>query len=108
MTEIAITYEDHGKTIEAHVGTLLSVKLNESPTTGYVWSNKTPGDVLALQNTDFSSLTSGTLGGTGMRTLQFMVKKPGNTLLLLKQMREWEGDSSAIKEFSVSIHAVQP
>jgi|GEM_PF-687045 len=101
-----LSYEDNGKSIETLVGSELIVRLEESPTTGYVWINKTIGDALTLKNTEFSAALVGMLGGTGLRTLNFVVSKTGTSTLLLKQMREWEGESSVIKEFSVTIHAV--
>ena len=101
-----LSYEDNGKSIETLVGSELIVRLEESPTTGYVWINKTIGEVLTLKNTEFSAALVGMLGGTGWRTLSFVVSKTGTSTLLLKQMREWEGESSVIKEFSVTIHAV--
>ena len=107
MAETVLTYEDNGRAIETLVGTNLIVRLEESPTTGYVWINKTAGDVLLLQNTDFSPVLPGLVGGTGLRTLRFVVSKLGKSTLLLKQMREWEGESSAAEVFSVTIQAVQ-
>ncbi len=101
-----LSYEDNGKSIETLVGSELIVRLEESPTTGYVWINKTIGEVLTLKNTEFSAALVGMLGGTGWRTLSFVVSKTGTSTLLLKQMREWEGESSVIKEFSITIHAV--
>ena len=101
-----LSYEDNGKSIETLVGSELIVHLEESPTTGYVWINKTVADALTLKNTEFSAALVGMLGGTGCRTLSFVVSKTGTSTLLLKQMREWEGESSVIKEFSVTIHAI--
>jgi predicted secreted protein len=64
------------------------------------------GDVLILQNSDFFSKAAlGIVGGNGLRTLRFVVSKRGEALLLLKQIREWEEDSSAIRVFSVTINS---
>ena len=108
VDEIILTFKDNGKTLETHVGASLSVRLEEAPTTGYLWINKTVGDVLLFQDSDFSPASQGIVGGSGLRTSRFTVDKPGNTTLLLKRMREWEGDSSAVEVFSVSIHATRP
>lgn len=105
VDEIILTIQDNGKTIETPVGTRLSVRLEEAPTTGYVWVNKTVGDVLIFQDSDFSQAAQGIVGGSGLRTSRFVVGKPGNATLLLKRMREWEGDSSALEVFSASVHA---
>lgn len=109
VVEKFLTYQDNGKSIDTLVGICLTVQLEESPTTGYVWVNKTAGDFLLLQNTDYSPAPlPGVVGGAGLKTLQFVVSKAGKTTLLLKQMREWEGDSSVVEVFSVTINAVNP
>ncbi|MDD5267835.1 MAG: protease inhibitor I42 family protein [Methylococcales bacterium] len=109
VADTVLTYQDNGKSIDTLVGNCLTVQLKESPTTGYVWVNKTTGDVLLLQNTGFSPASPpGVLGGAGMRMLRFMVSKAGKSTLLLKQMREWEGESSSVEVFSVTINAKQP
>ena len=109
MDETVLNYENNGKSIETHVGAILTVRLKESPTTGYVWINKTVGDALLMQESDFSPTSPGIIAGApGLRTLRFVVNKPGNATLLLKRMRDWEGDASAVEVFSISIHATQP
>ena len=109
VDDTVLTYQNNGKSIDTLVGNCLTVQLKESPTTGYVWANKTTGDVLLLQNTDFSPASSaGVVGGAGLRTLRFIVSKAGKSILQLKQMREWEEESSAIEVFSVTINAKQP
>ncbi len=106
LVETVLTGKDNGRSIELSVGRSLTVELDESPTTGYVWVNKTVGDVLILQNSDFFSKAAlGIVGGNGLRTLRFVVSKRGEVLLLLKQMREWEEESSAIRVFSVTINS---
>jgi predicted secreted protein len=106
LVETVLTGKDNGRSIELSVGRSLTVELDESPTTGYIWVNKTVGDVLIIQNSDFSSKAAlGIVGGNGLRTLRFVVSKRGEALLLLKQMREWEEESSAIRVFSVTINS---
>lgn len=107
MTETVLTHADNGKSVATPVGTSLSVQLNESPTTGYVWANKTTGDALILEGSDFSPAAPNLMGGGGQRTLRFLVAKPGTATLLLKLMREWEGESSATEVFAVEIRASQ-
>jgi predicted secreted protein len=106
VEEVILTIQDNWKTIDLPVGASLSVRLEEAPTTGYVWINRTVGDVLIFQDSDFSQSLQGIIGGSGLRTSRFVVGKPGNAILLLKRMREWEGESSVLEVFSVSIHAI--
>jgi predicted secreted protein len=104
MTETTVTDEDKGKTIDIYLDNFLSVTLNESPTTGYVWVNKTDGENLLLHSSDFLPSNLGVVGGAGLRTLRFLAKKSGDTRLFLTHIREWEGASSAIDEFFVTVH----
>jgi inhibitor of cysteine peptidase len=105
MTERILTRADNGHSIAMPVGASLSIQLDESPTTGYVWANKTAGDALLLEGSDFAPAAPNLMGGGGQRTLRFLVAKPQTSTLLLKLMREWEGDSSVVEVFSVEIRA---
>jgi len=107
MAETILTDQDNGRSIEAPVGTNLIVRLEESPTTGYGWINKTDDDVLHLNNTEFSFASPDIVGGAGVRTFGFMVNKLGKSTLLLKRVRQWEGESSATEVFSVTIQAIK-
>lgn len=108
MSETRLTREDHGKSIEVYVGASVVITLQESPTTGYVWINQTTGDMLTLATADFTAAAPEVMGGAGLRTLRFTVNHPGQVTLLLKRMREWEGESSVVEIFSIDIQAVQP
>ena len=109
VTNIILTSKQNDGSIDVLVGNILTVQLAESPTTGYVWINKTSGKVLSLEKSDFTpNASEGIVGGSGQRTLRFTVSHPGRSNLQLKLMREWEGESSAVAAFSVSIHAIQP
>lgn len=108
MTEIILAREDRGASLEILVGSEIAVRLEESPTTGYVWVNKTAGDVLTLLDSEFAPAAPGLIGGSGLRTLKFTVAKPGSAILSLKRMREWEGETSALEDFSVTVRAVAP
>ncbi|PPD47262.1 MAG: hypothetical protein CTY13_05920 [Methylobacter sp.] len=107
MAETILTDQDNGRLIEVPVGTGLIVRLDESPTTGYVWINKTAEDVLHLNSTEFSSASPDIVGGAGLRTFGFMVNKLGKSTLLLKRMRDWKGESAATEVFSVTIQAIK-
>jgi inhibitor of cysteine peptidase len=108
VSEIVLTSTDHGRSISVPVGSVLIVHLPESPTTGYAWADKTVGDILRQERSDFSADSRGLMGGGGERTLRFLVVDPGTTTLTLKQMRDWEAESSVTAIFSVVIHAKQP
>lgn len=90
MAETILTDQDNGRSIEAQVGASLIVRLEESPTTGYVWINKTADDVLHLNSSEFSSASLDAVGGTGgIDTLRLFLYKTTRNLL------GWTGDTGA-------------
>jgi inhibitor of cysteine peptidase len=105
MPETLLSMDDNGKAIDVAVGASLRVRLDESPTTGYAWANKTVGDVLILDDSGYSLTTAQPVGGGGVRTLRFRVNKSGTTTLSLKLLRQWEGEASVVDTFSVAVRA---
>ena len=108
MSETALTRADHGKTVAATVGSTLSVGLDESPTTGYTWANRSAGDVLSLDGSDFALASGAAVGGGGRRSLRFSVVAAGTVTLRLLLLRGWEADSCAVDEFAVLVVATPP
>ncbi len=104
MSKITLTEADKGKFIEVHKGDEIVIQLKENPTTGYRWAvDKTDNTVLALQNLGFSPTPGTGIGGGGTRTFTFIVKQPGTVQLQLKLWREWQGDSSIIDRYDVTL-----
>lgn len=108
MADTLLTRSDNGKAIDVKVGAGVTVRLDESPTTGYAWANKTAGDVLRLADSGHSMAAISSVGGGGVRTLRFRVEKSGSATLSLKLLRAWEGEASAIDAFSVAVRAGPP
>ncbi len=108
MSEIVLTRADHGKTLAVTVGSALSVGLDESPTTGYAWADRSQGPVLSLKSSNFALASRAGVGGGGRRSLRFSVAAPGTTTLRLVLVRAWETDASAVDEFAVSVVATPP
>ena len=93
--------KDNGRTIEILSGGLVAVSLNENPTTGYRWElEKTSG--LEIVSDQFQS-TGDAIGADGIRVFQFRAISVGRSELHLKNWRKWEGDSSVINRFDVTI-----
>ena len=105
MQETLATIENNGQSINISVGRMLSVRLPESPTTGYAWAIRGGTEVLTLKASDFTPAASGALGGAGMRTLIFTAQAPGTTTLRLALVRDWETNVPAVEEFSLTVHA---
>lgn len=77
--ETALTQADDGRTVDARVGDTLRIRLNENPTTGYLW-RAVVSDGLVIIRTEYApDDRSGTLAGSGgVRTWTLQVTKPGS------------------------------
>jgi inhibitor of cysteine peptidase len=104
MSTITLTQADKGKSITVHTGDEIVIMLPENPTTGYRWAiDQTDENMLIAQTPTFSSTPGGAIGSGGTRTFTFTAKQPGTAHLQLKLLRAWQGDSSIIDRYDVTI-----
>jgi predicted secreted protein len=97
---MTLTGADRGRRVEVGAGTVVGVRLPETPTTGYRWTVEAAG---GLELVGDRADPAGAIGGTGARELQFRATAPGSHELRMKQWREWEGEGSVIDRFAVTI-----
>jgi inhibitor of cysteine peptidase len=103
MPTISITDGDNNRSFDAQVGDQITVRLEESATTGYRWElERLDHAIVTPKQTDFTPLSTA-VGGGGELILEFEALQPGVTELALKLWRSWEGESSVINRFSVKI-----
>jgi inhibitor of cysteine peptidase len=98
---------DNGKSIVAKVDDEIAIALPSNPTTGYLWQVDTV-DTAALQilSDDFTTgAATNVVGQGGTQTLRFRVLKEGQSTLVLKYWRSFEGDSSIVDRFTVTVTA---
>lgn len=99
-----LSASDNGKTVTVHSGDEIVITLDENPTTGYVWAiDKTDDSVLTLKSSDYTGSGVPLAGAGGTRTFTFTAAKAGTVDLALKDWRSWEGDSSIVGHFGVTI-----
>jgi len=91
---------DRGRTITIAAGTTVTLRLKESPTTGYRWGVESMG---GLELVSDRSEPGAAVGAAGVRVLQFRTLRAGTHRLLMKNWRDWEGEKSAIDRFEVVI-----
>ncbi|HEX8069720.1 MAG TPA: protease inhibitor I42 family protein [Pyrinomonadaceae bacterium] len=102
MPDRVLTQADNGGAVEVKQGEVISIRLEENPTTGYRWAvDQTDEQILELQNSAYASAGGG-IGGGGARTMSFRAKKTGTAPLRLKYRREWEKDSPQ-GQFNVTV-----
>ena len=96
---------DTGTSRSVRVGELTTVRLPESPTTGYRWESDELGAGLLLVEDRFEGATT-PRGSGGERVLVLRAVSTGPAALRLVNRRSWGGDEPA-EEFSVQFD-VQP
>jgi inhibitor of cysteine peptidase len=96
---------DTGTSQSVRIGELTTVRLPESPTTGYRWEPDELGAGLLLVEDRFEGATT-PRGSGGERVLVFRAVATGPAALRLVNRRRWASDAPA-EEFSVRFE-VQP
>ncbi len=99
-----LTQADNGKTVLARSGDQLVLRLDENPTTGYLWVLEGDvGPVLEVLDAQYVQTAAAGIGGGGQRVWTLKAKNTGSVGLLMKLRRAWEGDKSIVKRFEVTI-----
>ncbi len=98
-----LTATNSGGSVETGVGEVVAVQLPENPTTGYRWMVEAGDGLEEIGST--SSQAGSAVGAAGVREFQFRVSRAGSHNLRLKHWRDWEGESSVIGRFNVTIVA---
>jgi predicted secreted protein len=102
--QLTLTETDAGKTFVAHTGDQITIQLAANATTGFAWAiDKTDTTVLALQRETYTPYPGGAIGSGGTAVFIFRAQHPGTVHLQLKYWRSWEGDSSIVKRYDVTI-----
>ena len=96
-----LSEQDNGHTITVDVGSIITVRLKEMPTTGYRWIVEA-ADGLEQVSNRFQEAGEAA-GAAGMRVLQYRATWVGSYGLRVQNRREWEGAESAIEEFTATI-----
>ena len=90
--------------IAAHKGDIIEVQLDETPTAGYSWEvDNIDSNIVKLQSSDYKLYNEGGIGGSGMRTMVFLVDGHGNGKIRLRNSQRWSGD--IYRKFELSVNA---
>jgi len=101
---LTLTHADNGKSITMQVNDHLIVSLDENPTTGFQWVlDSGGGDWMKLQASEYIPAAKSGVGGGGQRLLTFKAQRPGSGRLQLKLWRQWEGESSIVERFTLTL-----
>lgn len=93
MRNIEINENFNLKIIEVEPGDTLTIKLQESPTTGYVWEitelNKEDVDLI---NRNYQISEGAGIGGGGIKTFDLRVLKKVAGKMRFENRRRWEAE----------------
>jgi len=107
VSEVVLTQLDNEKPVSINTNDVITIKLEENPSTGYSWAiAKNNDEILSLLSSDYfqPQAQAPVLGAPGERTFTFKAKRAGNVNLALKYWRAWAGDSSIASQFKTAIH----
>ncbi|MBL8351135.1 MAG: protease inhibitor I42 family protein [Burkholderiaceae bacterium] len=106
MAETLLTREHDGQTVIAPVGSTLVLVLDESPTTGHVWVDRSEGGGLTAAGDEFSPARAGVAGAGGEHRFRWRVLQPGIHRLQLALVQPWAGGAPPADRYTVTVHAV--
>ena len=95
-----LTQRDNGSTIMIGIGDIVSLRLSENPTTGYRWHLES---LYGFKQIKDDNETEAGIGAGGARVIDLQAKKVGSYSVRLKKWRNWEGESSIIDRFNVTV-----
>jgi len=106
-TNIDLTEQNDGQTIDIHLGQSLVVSLPENATTGYRWAIDHVDTAIVEVREGEPQYGSGAIGSGGRAQWVFAPKAPGTTSIALKRWRHWEGDRSIVERFRIELRVLQ-
>lgn len=105
MAVIGLEKADGGRVVEARPGDEVTVRLSETPTSGYRWEADADAPSALVPATDEYLPGDAALGGSGTRVFHYAVADAGTATIRLIHRRAWEPATEAIETFEVTVRA---
>jgi inhibitor of cysteine peptidase len=104
---VSLAAADDGRNVRVALDGSIVVRLESNPSTGYSWAVDTVDEtILTLEIDTYTAATGGAVGQGGMQELQFRAAGTGQSDVVLKYWRPWEGDASIVERFSIAVTVV--
>jgi inhibitor of cysteine peptidase len=104
MSTVTLTQADNGRSVEVKPGTIIVIQLAENPTTGFRWAvDQIDEQIVPIVRVDYTTAAGGGIGGGGTRSFTLRAEHAGTMQLQLKLWRDWEGETSIVARFTVTI-----
>ena len=107
---LTVTEHNNGDTVQVALGTILILKIEGIPGTGYAWHvvKAKPNLLTMIEEPIFEpkkdDLTSGPLGAPTYNVFRYRAQKEGTEIIELYYMRVWEKHKPPLKTFSISVN----
>jgi predicted secreted protein len=106
LHDIVLAEKDSGKTFEVYKGSLVEIRLEGNPTTGYAWaaSPSTTNDLIlkVLDDSGYIPSKPALTGSGGTFVFKYMAANPGTAKLVFGYARSWE-TVPPIRTWSVTV-----
>jgi inhibitor of cysteine peptidase len=99
-----LTAADNGKTFDMHVGDDVVMRLPENATTGYRWAvDSADENLVEVKEAEYVPPAPSAIGIGGEAHWIVHAKTAGVTQVKLKRWRHWEGESSVVERYEITL-----
>lgn len=104
MSSLALTQTDNGQSFDVTIAQPITICLPENPTTGYLWEfERLDKNLLTLEGSNVRMATQDSIGAGGKRCFTLKGQQIGTVQVNLKLWRSWEGESSEIDRYQITL-----
>jgi inhibitor of cysteine peptidase len=103
MTSVVLTERDNGGSFEVKRGEEVTVRLDETASSGYRWAVDSRNDPVLHFQSDGVVSSSPAIGSKSAVEFDFQAAQAGSTEIRLKLWRDWEGDTSIADRFAATV-----
>lgn len=109
--QVNIKTTDNNTTVNVKRGSVINLELPENPSTGYTWQfiQSSGGEYVTFlgEQNLIPNDTPDMLGKPSLKLFAFTANRAGALNMQLAKYRLWEGESSAVDHFKVTINIVE-
>lgn len=104
-SKVVVKKEDDGKEITVKKGDVIQIEMEASGTAGFSWEfeNFDNKHLTLLEEKTKGSTKEGFTGAPIIKIWQLRAKKDGETEVIMRYFRAWEGAEKAISKFRIKI-----
>jgi len=103
MAHVSIDEGSAGQRVQAQVDDQIDLVLPENPTTGFQWQLDQPGDVLAVESSEFEPPDEMRPGAGGQRHVVLRALRAGTATVRLRLQRAWESRPESTFEVDIRV-----